>query len=102
MQLIDFWPGWKAWKSVYFLGHVLLVGLAINQKRLVKAYEILGSALDPSAQVTKNILTVKELLSPLSREQVGLVRCLGLNYADHAVRRMSNSSLPKLRGCMPG
>jgi len=27
---------------------------------------------------------VKMLLSPLSREQIRLVRCLGLNYADHA------------------
>ena len=61
------------------------VGLAIHQKKPVKAYEIIGSALDPTAQVTKNILTVKELLAPLSREEVGLVRCLGLNYADHAV-----------------
>lgn len=51
----------------------------------VKAYEIIGSVLDPAAQVTKTVLTVKELLPPLSREQVGLVRCLGLNYADHAV-----------------
>ena len=61
------------------------VGLAIHQKKPVKAYEIIGSALDPTAQVTNNILTVKELLAPLSREEVGLVRCLGLNYADHAV-----------------
>ncbi|KAI0034091.1 hypothetical protein K488DRAFT_77464 [Vararia minispora EC-137] len=60
------------------------VGLAISQKRLVKAYEILGSALDPAAQVSQNILTVQQLLSPLSRDQIGLVRCLGLNYADHA------------------
>lgn len=29
---------------------------------------------------------MKQLLPPLSREQIGLVRCLGLNYADHAVR----------------
>ncbi|KAI0355505.1 hypothetical protein OH77DRAFT_1425012 [Trametes cingulata] len=60
------------------------VGLAIHQKKPIKAYEIIGSALDPKAQVTKNVLTVKELLAPLSREEVGLVRCLGLNYADHA------------------
>ncbi|KAI8989908.1 fumarylacetoacetate hydrolase [Trametes punicea] len=60
------------------------VGLAVHQRKPVKAYEIIGSALDPKAQVTKNVLTVKELLAPLSREEVGLVRCLGLNYADHA------------------
>ena len=55
------------------------------QRQPVKAYEIIGSALDPAAQVTKNVLTVKQLLPPLSREQIGSVRCLGLNYADHAV-----------------
>ncbi|EIW61179.1 uncharacterized protein TRAVEDRAFT_26871 [Trametes versicolor FP-101664 SS1] len=60
------------------------IGLAIHQKKPVKAYEIVGSAFDPAAQVTKNVLTVKQLLAPLSREEVGLVRCLGLNYADHA------------------
>ncbi|KAI0650930.1 hypothetical protein C8Q79DRAFT_901010 [Trametes meyenii] len=60
------------------------IGLSIHQKKPVKAYEIVGSALDPHAEVTKNVLTVKELLAPLSRDEVGLVRCLGLNYADHA------------------
>ncbi|KAH9884946.1 hypothetical protein C8Q73DRAFT_718587 [Cubamyces lactineus] len=67
------------------------VGLAIHQRKPVTAYEIVGSALDPTAQVTKNVLTVKELLAPLSREEVGLVRCLGLNYADHA----AEANLPK-------
>ncbi|KAM5542481.1 hypothetical protein V8D89_003940 [Ganoderma adspersum] len=60
------------------------VGLAIHQRRPVKAYEIVGSTLDPAAQVTKNVLTVRQLLAPLAREEVGLVRCLGLNYEDHA------------------
>ncbi|KAH9947212.1 fumarylacetoacetate hydrolase [Amylocystis lapponica] len=61
------------------------VGLAFHRKEPIKAYEILGSALDPAAQVTTNVLTVKELLAPLDRSQVGgFVRCLGLNYADHA------------------
>lgn len=62
------------------------VGLAIHNGQPVKAYEILGSVFDPAAQVSQNVLTVKQILSPLSREQVGIVRCLGLNYADHAVR----------------
>jgi hypothetical protein len=63
-----------------------VVGLAYHEKRPIKAYEIVGSALDSHAQVTKTVLTVKQLLAPLSREEVKLVRCLGLNYADHAVR----------------
>ena len=24
LQLIDFWPGWQAWRSVHFLGHILI------------------------------------------------------------------------------
>ncbi len=61
------------------------VGLAVANKKPVFANEIIGSPFDPVAQVSKNILSVKALLSPLSREQIGLARCLGLNYADHAV-----------------
>ena len=75
------------------------VGLAFHQKKPIKAYEIVGSALDPKAQVTKNILTVKELLAPLSREEVGLVRCLGLNYADHAVRHLYTHHLAHALTC---
>lgn len=60
------------------------VGLAVANNKRVLAHEILGSPFDPAAQLTKNILSVKTLLSPLSREQIGLARCLGLNYADHA------------------
>lgn len=61
------------------------VGLAAWNKQPIRVYEISGSAIDPTAQVTSNILTVKELLSPLSREEMKIVRCLGLNYSDHAV-----------------
>lgn len=73
------------------------VGLAVHQKRPVKAFEITGSALDPSAQVTKNVLTVKTLLSPLAREEVKLVRCLGLNYTDHAVSSLSSTPRKMLK-----
>ncbi|EGN92049.1 hypothetical protein SERLA73DRAFT_191696 [Serpula lacrymans var. lacrymans S7.3] len=60
------------------------IGLAFHFKETIKAYEILGSYLDPAAQLSNNILTVKELLAPLSREEMKTVRCLGLNYSDHA------------------
>ncbi len=61
------------------------VGLAVANNKQVLAHEILGSPFDPAAQLTKDVLSVKTLLPPLSREQIGLARCLGLNYADHAV-----------------
>ncbi|KZS97828.1 hypothetical protein SISNIDRAFT_546874 [Sistotremastrum niveocremeum HHB9708] len=60
------------------------VGLAVLSSKPLKAYEISGSALDPDAKVTSTVLTVKHLLDPLSKDQVKLVRCLGLNYRDHA------------------
>ncbi|KAG8218923.1 hypothetical protein J3R82DRAFT_4631 [Butyriboletus roseoflavus] len=73
------------------------VGLAAWNKQTIKAYEIVGSALDPAAQVTKTVLTVKELLSPLSREELKIVRCLGLNYSDHAAEtKMAEPAAPIL------
>lgn len=67
------------------LTHTPAVGLAVWNRQTIKAHEIVGSSLDPAARVTNTILTVKELLSPLSREDLKIVRCLGLNYSDHAV-----------------
>ncbi|KAI6011827.1 hypothetical protein EDC04DRAFT_2958243 [Pisolithus marmoratus] len=73
------------------------IGLAAWSKQDIQAYEISGSALDPAAQLTSTILTVKELLCPLSREQVKTVRCLGLNYSDHAAEaKMAKPPVPVL------
>ncbi|KAI6102290.1 hypothetical protein EV401DRAFT_2024721 [Pisolithus croceorrhizus] len=73
------------------------VGLAAWNKQVIRAHEILGSALDPAAQLTNTVLTVKELLSPLSREEVKTVRCLGLNYTDHAAEaKMAKPPVPIL------
>ncbi|CUA78295.1 Fumarylacetoacetate hydrolase domain-containing protein 2 homolog [Dictyostelium discoideum] [Rhizoctonia solani] len=61
------------------------VGLAILKKHSLKAHEISGSsALDSSARVTSKVLTVDTLLEPIDPRQVAFVRCLGLNYKDHA------------------
>ncbi|KAJ7591481.1 fumarylacetoacetate hydrolase [Mycena floridula] len=60
------------------------VGLAAYEGKTFQAHEIIGSALDASSQVSSKVLTVKQLLAPLTREQVKFVRCLGLNYSDHA------------------
>ncbi|KAI0700608.1 fumarylacetoacetate hydrolase [Cytidiella melzeri] len=73
------------------------VGLAVIKNQTIKAYEIVGSALDINAQVTNKVLTVKHLLPPLSREEIGVVRCLGLNYADHAAEaNMQKPTFPIL------
>ncbi|TVY65437.1 Fumarylacetoacetate hydrolase domain-containing protein 2 [Fusarium oxysporum f. sp. cubense] len=48
----------------------------------VKAFLINGDVFNGT--VTQNIFTVDHLLSPVSREQCNYIRCLGLNYRDHA------------------
>ncbi|CEO59883.1 Putative 2-keto-4-pentenoate hydratase/2-oxohepta-3-ene-1,7-dioic acid hydratase [Penicillium brasilianum] len=57
----------------------------------IAAYVIEGTIFD--GKVTKDILHVKQLLSPVSREECNYIRCLGLNYIDHA--NEANMALPK-------
>ncbi|KAL9713039.1 hypothetical protein Ac2012v2_004280 [Leucoagaricus gongylophorus] len=73
------------------------VGVAAANRQPIKAYEIIGSALDISAQVTNQVLTVDTLLSPLSNDQIKVVRCLGLNYSDHAAEaKLAKPAFPVL------
>ncbi|KAJ5379918.1 uncharacterized protein N7496_002346 [Penicillium cataractarum] len=57
----------------------------------IAAYVIEGTIFD--GKVTKDVLHVKQLLSPVSREECNYIRCLGLNYIDHA--NEANMALPK-------
>ncbi|KAJ5783015.1 2-keto-4-pentenoate hydratase [Penicillium paradoxum] len=54
----------------------------------IAVYVINGTAFD--GHVTNEIMHVKQLLSPVSREDCNYIRCLGLNYMDHA----KEASLP--------
>ncbi|CAA7258508.1 unnamed protein product [Cyclocybe aegerita] len=73
------------------------VGLATAHGKPIRAFEIVGSALDLSAQVTNTALTVRTLLSPLSNEEIKVVRCLGLNYSDHAAEaKLAKPAFPIL------
>lgn len=67
------------------------VGLASVEGKTIKAYKISGTIFD--GEVTKTELTVKQLLSPVATEQCSYIRCLGLNYKDHA--KEANLALPK-------
>ncbi|KAI9730595.1 MAG: hypothetical protein M1834_005838 [Cirrosporium novae-zelandiae] len=58
------------------------VGLAMLEGQKVTAKEIKGTAFD--GVFTDKILQVKQLLCPLSYDEVPIIRCLGLNYHDHA------------------
>lgn len=58
------------------------VGLDSVDGKEIKAYLINGTIF--SGEVTKQVYTVKQLLSPVSMEDCNYIRCLGLNYKDHA------------------
>ncbi|QYT05585.1 Fumarylacetoacetate hydrolase domain-containing protein 2A [Trichoderma simmonsii] len=58
------------------------IGLDIEAGKLVKANLVIGSAFD--GKVSNKVLTVKQLLCPIAQHEVPIVRCLGLNYRDHA------------------
>lgn len=66
------------------------VGLDSVEGVIITAYEINGTILNGT--VTKHVLTVKHLLSPVSKEDCNFIRCLGLNYKDHA--QEANMALP--------
>lgn len=58
------------------------VGLDSVEGKDIKAYKINGTIF--SGEITQQIYTVKQLLSPVSVEDCNYIRCLGLNYMDHA------------------
>ncbi|RHZ50598.1 fumarylacetoacetate hydrolase family protein [Aspergillus thermomutatus] len=66
------------------------VGLAVLNREPVTAKVIRGSIFD--GVVTDETLHVSRLLSPVDMETVPLIRCLGLNYRDHA--REANMPIP--------
>ncbi|KAL9114777.1 MAG: hypothetical protein Q9227_001457 [Pyrenula ochraceoflavens] len=66
------------------------LGLATFKSQDVKARLINGSIFD--GIVTDRQLTVSQLLPPIDTRDVPLIRCLGLNYRDHA--KEANMPIP--------
>ncbi|OQE79766.1 hypothetical protein PENNAL_c0050G07892 [Penicillium nalgiovense] len=61
------------------------VGQAMEKNVKVPVKVVAGnSALDYNALFTGEIKTIDELLSPVSQIEAGTVRCVGLNYKEHA------------------
>lgn len=59
----------------------------------VEVHELSGSTpLDASLETTGSVLTIKSILPPLSKAEVGTIRCIGLNYRNHA--KEMNLTLP--------
>jgi hypothetical protein len=59
-----------------------------SQEKLT-AKVISGNALSDDCKVTDNVLAVKRLLGPLSRQDVPTTRCIGLNYVKHSKHTIS-------------
>ncbi|OCK79786.1 fumarylacetoacetate hydrolase domain-containing protein 2A [Lepidopterella palustris CBS 459.81] len=66
------------------------IGLATFEKKEIKARLVTGSVFD--GVVTDKVMTVSQLLSPISTAEVPIIRCLGLNYHDHA--KEANMPIP--------
>lgn len=56
----------------------------IAEKGKLKAAVIEGDVLSDAYKITEQILDVTKLLSPLTRAQVPIIRCIGLNYMKHS------------------
>lgn len=50
----------------------------------LEARVITGDVFSSSAVITDNIVKVSQLLSPLSVDQVPIIKCIGLNYKGHS------------------
>lgn len=60
------------------------VGKAVRNGEEVQVRLFTGtSVLDPGS-LTDKVETIDKVLSPLSASEVGAIRCIGLNYANHA------------------
>ncbi|RMJ22007.1 Fumarylacetoacetate FAA hydrolase family [Aspergillus sp. HF37] len=66
------------------------IGLASLNGEKVKARLVTGSVFDGT--VTDTMLHVAHLLPPIGMEDVPIIRCLGLNYRDHA--KEANMPIP--------
>ncbi|KAG9981191.1 hypothetical protein KCU78_g21545, partial [Aureobasidium melanogenum] len=59
-------------------------GGASDLTRVAQAKVIQGTPWGQH-QVTDRVVDVQKLLAPLAREDIRTVRCLGLNYEQHAI-----------------
>ncbi|KFY47381.1 hypothetical protein V494_00006 [Pseudogymnoascus sp. VKM F-4513 (FW-928)] len=61
------------------------VGLAMEQNEPVMVKLLSGtSALDCNTVFTGEVVRAREILTPITPIEAGTIRCIGLNYTDHA------------------
>jgi len=70
------------------------VGLAMAEATTVEAWILEGEVPWKAMRRTGEKAVVSKLLSPLSAEMSGMIRCIGLNFKDHAAEL--NMALPKI------
>ncbi|KXJ95769.1 fumarylacetoacetate hydrolase family protein [Microdochium bolleyi] len=79
--------------NVYYGDAILPDGSETNDISHTQRAHIITGSIFGKHEVTDQVAEVRLLLSPLAREDVQTVRCLGLNYARHA--KESNMAIPK-------
>jgi hypothetical protein len=81
----------------------LIVGQAIEKNVEVLVQVVAGnSAFDYDASFTGEIKAIDELLSPVSQIEAGTVRCVGLNYKEHAAEmKLTLPNTPTLVYLLP-
>ena len=60
------------------------VGLAVRRGQEVSVDVWTGTSVLSPGTPTNRIVTIDRLLSPLQQQEVGTIRCIGLNYKQHA------------------
>lgn len=68
------------------------VGLAVRAGEPVAVAVFSGTSVLSPGQPTGTTAQIARLLSPLAQHEVGTIRCIGLNYVQHA--KEANMSLP--------
>ncbi|KAH7165133.1 hypothetical protein DER46DRAFT_356985 [Fusarium sp. MPI-SDFR-AT-0072] len=68
------------------------IGLVLRNGQDVWAYLFTGSSMLEPGNKTEQKVQVDRLLSPLAQHEVGTIRCIGLNYKQHA--REINLAIP--------
>ncbi|KAK4861241.1 hypothetical protein LT330_004157 [Penicillium expansum] len=66
------------------------IGLAVLNEERIAVKLVKGSIFD--GVVTETVVHVARLLAPIEVEEVPIIRCMGLNYRDHA--KEANMSIP--------
>jgi hypothetical protein len=62
------------------------VGLALYDGKDVQVKRFTGSSILAPGQATEDVESIKTVLSPLAQEEVGTIRCIGLNVCSSKSR----------------